>query len=92
MVCSYALATQPWPSTSETPLAAAEQTAALGNSLITTFALPFEVASLLLLAALVGAIVLAKSEREPESPKPSMGVSEAIVAEIDEREAVEAGH
>ena len=37
-------------------------TVALGRSLFTEYLFPFEVASLLLLAALVGAIVLAKKE------------------------------
>jgi NADH-quinone oxidoreductase subunit J len=37
-------------------------TATIGKSLFTTYALPFEVASLLLLAGIVGAIVLAKRE------------------------------
>lgn len=35
----------------------------LGASLLTTYLLPFEVISLILLAALVGAIVIAKGER-----------------------------
>lgn len=38
------------------------QVAALGESLVTTYALPFEVASVLLLVALVGAIVIAREE------------------------------
>jgi NADH-quinone oxidoreductase subunit J len=37
-------------------------TAALGNSIFTNFVLPFEVVSVLLLAALVGAIVLARRD------------------------------
>jgi NADH-quinone oxidoreductase subunit J len=36
----------------------------IGSLLFTTYALPFEVASLLLLVAMVGAIVLAKGRRE----------------------------
>lgn len=38
-------------------------TAALGQSLFTNFVLPFEVVSVLLLAALVGAVVLARKEQ-----------------------------
>jgi NADH-quinone oxidoreductase subunit J len=38
------------------------RTAGVGDSLFTTFVLPFEVVSFLLLAALVGAIVLARKE------------------------------
>jgi NADH-quinone oxidoreductase subunit J len=43
-------------------------TVALGRSLFTEYLFPFEVASLLLLAALVGAIVLAKKEADTENP------------------------
>jgi len=39
---------------------------AIGDALFRSFALPFEVASLVLLVALVGAIVLARSEEEEE--------------------------
>jgi NADH-quinone oxidoreductase subunit J len=39
---------------------------AIGDALFRTYALPFEVASLVLLVALVGAIVLARSEDEEE--------------------------
>lgn len=36
----------------------------IGRLLITTYLLPFEVASILLLAALIGAIILARKEKE----------------------------
>ena len=39
-----------------------ETTPFLGRALLTTYALPFEVVSVLLLAAMVGAIVLARKE------------------------------
>ncbi len=41
-----------------------ETAPALGRLLLTTHVLPFEVASVLLLAAMVGAIILARRERE----------------------------
>jgi NAD(P)H-quinone oxidoreductase subunit 6 len=41
-----------------------ETTSALGQLLLTTHVLPFEVASVLLLAAMVGAIILARREGE----------------------------
>jgi len=44
-------------------LAASDNTASLGRLLLTTYVLPFEVVSLLLLAAMVGAIVLARREQ-----------------------------
>jgi len=42
----------------------ANATAALGEKLMTTYALPFEIASVLLLVALVGAIVVAWPQRD----------------------------
>ncbi len=50
----------PW--STRTPDAAAPTTAALGNGFLTTWLLPFEVASLVLLATLVGAVVIARKE------------------------------
>lgn len=50
-----------WPVAAGLAPPAAEQTRALGEALIGLYAVPFEVASLLLLAALIGAIVMAKS-------------------------------
>lgn len=43
-------------------LAQAGTTAAIGKELFTTYALPFEVASLLLLVGVIGAVVLAKKK------------------------------
>ncbi|MDE2485425.1 MAG: NADH-quinone oxidoreductase subunit J, partial [candidate division NC10 bacterium] len=45
------------------PLTMPNNTASLGKLLLTTYVLPFEVVSLLLLAAMVGAIILARRER-----------------------------
>lgn len=44
------------------PAAAAPTTEAIGNGFLTTWLLPFEVASLVLLATLVGAVVIARKE------------------------------
>ncbi|MBI2902528.1 MAG: NADH-quinone oxidoreductase subunit J [Candidatus Methylomirabilis oxyfera] len=41
-------------------------TASLGRLLLTTYVLPFEAVSILLLAAMVGAIILARREREKD--------------------------
>jgi NADH-quinone oxidoreductase subunit J len=63
------LARHPWPAGRPPEAAGAhDQTVALGRALIGTYALPFEAASVLLLAALVGAIVLAKA---PQTEPPS---------------------
>jgi NADH-quinone oxidoreductase subunit J len=53
-----------------------EQTRQLGEALIGPYALPFEISSLLLLAALIGAVVLAKSEKEPVPPPPPLPMDE----------------
>ncbi len=50
----------PWKT--RTPDALAPTTAAIGNGFLTTWLLPFEVASLVLLATLVGAVVIARKE------------------------------
>jgi NADH-quinone oxidoreductase subunit J len=44
------------------------RTAAIGTSLFRDYVLPFEVVSVLLLAALVGAIVIARKEETPGGP------------------------
>jgi NADH-quinone oxidoreductase subunit J len=44
------------------------RTADVGTALFRDFVLPFEVVSVLLLAALVGAIVIARKEEAPEAP------------------------
>jgi NADH:ubiquinone oxidoreductase subunit 6 (subunit J) len=42
-------------------------TYAVGNALLGTYVLPFEVASLVLLAVLVGVVVLSRKEADPVS-------------------------
>src|SRR6266496_6169114 len=49
----------------------ATRTADVGTSLFRDFVLPFEVVSVLLLAALVGAIVIARKEETPGGPPES---------------------
>ncbi len=50
--------------TTTTPEGTVRDTNAVGHELFTTFAVPFEVASLVLLVALIGAIILARGEEE----------------------------
>jgi NADH-quinone oxidoreductase subunit J len=50
----------PW--ATRTPPALAPTTREIGNALLTKWLLPFEVASLVLLATLVGAVVIARKE------------------------------
>jgi NADH-quinone oxidoreductase subunit J len=54
------VALTPWPTSA--PPALAPTTAAIGNAFLTTWLLPFEVASLVLLATLIGAVVIARKE------------------------------
>jgi NADH:ubiquinone oxidoreductase subunit 6 (subunit J) len=56
---------------------------ALGLVLLSQYLLPFEIASVLLLAAMVGAIVLARKERDTLDTAP---VGDAAVAPADARE------
>jgi NAD(P)H-quinone oxidoreductase subunit 6 len=58
-----AIRSESWVSTQE-PVAA-DNVKVLGEALTTKYSLPFEFASVLLLAALIGAIMLAKAERKP---------------------------
>jgi hypothetical protein len=44
------------------------RTAQLGESIFRDFVLPFEVVSVLLLAALVGAVVIARKDEGPAEP------------------------
>lgn len=52
-----------WPMAPE--LIQSDPTKAIGYFLLTFYSLPFEFASILLLAALIGAVMLAKSDRAP---------------------------
>ncbi|TAK27950.1 MAG: NADH-quinone oxidoreductase subunit J [Chloroflexota bacterium] len=59
MIVGYALSTN-WPVSAQQPVF--NTTVELANALFTKFVMPFEVASILLLAAMVGAIVLARGD------------------------------
>jgi NADH-quinone oxidoreductase subunit J len=83
------LARQGWPVGGSHPADAAVQTRELGLALIGIYAVPFEVASLLLLAALIGAITLAKVQREPvpeRAPLADLFMTEAVVETLDRSE------
>lgn len=53
---------QPSPLTAEQTTAMSDNTMAIGMTLFTTYLFPFEVASLILLVAMIGAIILAKRD------------------------------
>ena len=67
----------PGPATAAQVAAAGAEPRALGEYLYTVFLLPFEVASLILLVAVVGAIVLARRDETPliDRAVPRVGVS-----------------
>jgi NADH-quinone oxidoreductase subunit J len=46
----------------------------IGRALTTDYSLPFEFASVLLLAALIGAIMLAKAEKVEDTDTPREGI------------------
>jgi NADH-quinone oxidoreductase subunit J len=54
----------PWKLTSKAPVV--DTTAAIGSGLLETWILPFEVVSVVLLATLIGAIVIARKEVKPD--------------------------
>ena len=64
-----ALAT-PWPARTPDPLA--PTTREIGNAFLTGWLLPFELASLVLLATLIGAVVIARKELKADEPDPSL--------------------
>jgi NADH-quinone oxidoreductase subunit J len=63
-VLLYVVITATWQVSGAAP--PADAVAALGKTLMSTYVLPFEVASVLLLMALIGAIIIAREEREEE--------------------------
>jgi NADH-quinone oxidoreductase subunit J len=67
VLVAVAIAT-PWPAREPGPLE--HTTARIGDALLTHWLLPFEVASLVLLATLVGAVVIARKELKEEDAAP----------------------
>jgi NADH-quinone oxidoreductase subunit J len=70
----YVFSQHPWPATAGVPAGALDQTTALGTSLIGLYAIPFEAASLILVAALIGSVVLARSVQEPSAETPPLAI------------------
>ena len=62
LLAGNGVAPQPSPLTDEQTAAASDNTMAIGTTLFTTYLFPFEVASLILLVAMIGAIILAKRD------------------------------
>ena len=63
-VLLFVAVTTPWATRS--PGALAPTTRDIGNAFLTKWLLPFELASLILLATLIGAIVIARKELKPD--------------------------
>ena len=85
---SCILSQHPWNVTTAQPAGAVEQTGALGDQLIGLYAIPFEVSSLILVAALIGSVILARSAQEPESIAPPLSIPELGMVVVEEREKV----
>lgn len=64
----------PWPLSTESPALVENTLIAIGEHLFSDFLLPFELASVLLLMAMVGAIILARRDLIPEI-KPEAGAA-----------------
>ncbi len=79
----------PWQISSETPVGDGA-TVLIGQHFFSDFLLPFELASVLLLMALVGAIILARREFVPDE-KPTDAISDALKLPERPRELVPAG-
>lgn len=79
VVVYLALRSESWPI--NTSPVSPDNVGVIGRALTTTYSLPFEFASVLLLAALVGAIMLAKAERKTDSDEDEFEYSEEIDAE-----------
>ena len=95
---SLVFSNHPWPASIGQPQEALAQTMALGSSLIGLYAVPFEAASLILVAALIGSVVMARSAQEPPAETPPLAIpaeglleSETIVIVEEHREVVGAG-
>jgi NAD(P)H-quinone oxidoreductase subunit 6 len=76
MTIYMAIRSEPWPVKGQVALDPAN-IVVLGRMLTTDYALPFEFASVLLLAALIGAIMLAKAEPRIDTAEYSDDVAEA---------------
>ena len=61
-VMAYAVFRTPWEQAAPAAMASTPTTYGIGNAFLGEYVLPFEVASLVLLAALVGAIVISRHE------------------------------
>ncbi len=63
LVVSVVIARSPWKTTTE-GLVTGPQTEKIGNLLMTNYLLPFEIASILLLVALIGAMFIVRSQHK----------------------------
>ncbi len=64
LLLSFVALWTPWKLTGQAPVL--ETTAAIGNGLLGKWLLPFEIASVVLIATMVGAIVVARKEVKPD--------------------------
>ncbi len=80
----------PWP-ISTGAIAGESSTTIIGLHFFSDFLLPFELASILLLMALVGAIILARREELPEHHTSGLAIPDVLTLPEKQRELVSSG-
>lgn len=81
----------PWAYSTPGPAGGESSIVVIGQHFFTDFLLPFELASVLLLIAMVGAIILARREYLPDQPTPSELPQTVLTLPERPRELVSAG-
>lgn len=90
LLSTMVLAT-PWAYSTTAAVAPESSIVVIGEHFFTDFLLPFELASVLLLIAMVGAIILARREYLPEKPTPSESQQTVLTLPERPRDLVSAG-
>jgi NAD(P)H-quinone oxidoreductase subunit 6 len=90
LLSTMVLAT-PWAYSTTAAVAPESSIVVIGEHFFTDFLLPFELASVLLLIAMVGAIILARREYLPEKPAPSESQQTVLTLPERPRDLVSAG-
>jgi NAD(P)H-quinone oxidoreductase subunit 6 len=90
LLSTMVLAT-PWAYSTTAPVVAESSIVLIGEHFFTDFLLPFELASVLLLMAMVGAIILARREYLPAQPTPSELQQTVLTLPERPRDLVSAG-
>jgi NADH-quinone oxidoreductase subunit J len=79
---------QPLEVTVQSPAQVVGTTESIGYAMFTTYLLPFEAASVLILMAIVGSMLLARKETRPEAEREVVEVTETTIASPDDSQVV----